>query len=34
MRTELVDLASQPLTGGWSGFVYFYVGHAEGRTRP
>jgi hypothetical protein len=27
-------LASQPLPGAWSGFVYFYVGHAEGRTRP
>jgi hypothetical protein len=31
----LVFRASQPLlTGAWSGFVYFYFGHAEGRTRP
>jgi hypothetical protein len=35
MRSELTLRASQPpLTGAWSGFVYFYFGHAEGRTRP
>jgi len=34
MRTGINGCAARILTGAWSGFVYFYVGNAEGRTRP